>query len=57
MDMFGVELTRPALGIPVMRIVCPGLEQEPSSVTGARLHAEITRTGGGAVYTKGVGLM
>jgi len=52
-----VDLTRPFLAIPVIRVICPGLEQEPSLHIGSRLAAQIARTGGAGAYTNGVSLM
>ena len=52
-----VDLTRPEFGVPVVRVLCPGLEKEPSTQMGPRLHAAIAETGGGAVHTHDVPLM
>ena len=52
-----VDLTRPEFGVPVVRVLCPGLEKEPSTQIGPRLHAAIAATGGGAVHTHDVPLM
>ncbi len=52
-----VDLTRPAFGVPVVRVLCPGLEKEPSAQMGPRLRAAIAETGGGTVYTHDVPLM
>jgi len=34
-----LDLTRPAFAVPVMRVLCPGLEAEPCRLAGARLAA------------------
>jgi ribosomal protein S12 methylthiotransferase accessory factor YcaO len=54
---FAVNLTRPELGVPVVRVLCPGLDREPSRLIGARLRATITATGGGEAYTHGIPLL
>jgi ribosomal protein S12 methylthiotransferase accessory factor len=46
-DPVVVDITRPRFSIPVMRLLCPGLEQEPSPLRGERLRAAIDETGGG----------
>jgi ribosomal protein S12 methylthiotransferase accessory factor len=52
-----VDLTRPEFGVPVVRVLCPGLEKEPSTQMGPRLRAAIAETGGGTVHTHDVPLM
>jgi ribosomal protein S12 methylthiotransferase accessory factor len=54
---FAVDLTRRAFDVPVVQVVCPGLEKEPSRLSGTRLHATISATGGGGAYTGGIPLM
>jgi ribosomal protein S12 methylthiotransferase accessory factor len=54
---FAVDLTRPIFGIPVVRVLCPGLEKEPSSLAGERLRAAIDATGGGDPYNGCIPLM
>jgi ribosomal protein S12 methylthiotransferase accessory factor len=56
-DVFGLDLTRPSLGIPVARIVCPALEKESSGPGGPRLQAMVEQAGGGESYTRGVPLL
>lgn len=51
-----VDLTRPELGIPVARVICPGLEQEPSTLVGSRLGAAMAETGGGSRHHNDVPL-
>ncbi|HEY1932433.1 MAG TPA: YcaO-like family protein [Acetobacteraceae bacterium] len=52
-----IDQTRTELGIPVARVLCPGLEQEPSTLQGERLRAVISDTGGELRYGNGVPLM
>ena len=56
-ETFTIDLTRPAYGVPVMRMVCPALEKEPSPLIGDRLQTSMRRTGGGHQYTNGIPLM
>jgi ribosomal protein S12 methylthiotransferase accessory factor len=56
-ETFCVDLTRRDLGIPVIRVIAPGLQLEPSEIITARLRDAIARTGGGASYTEGVALI
>ena len=46
-EAFLVDLTRPAFAVPVVRVVAPGLQVEPSQLESARLQAAIAATGGG----------
>ncbi|MBL6453917.1 YcaO-like family protein [Belnapia sp. T6] len=43
--VLALDLTRPELGIPVVRMVCPGLEVEPSRILGARLARTLIESG------------
>jgi ribosomal protein S12 methylthiotransferase accessory factor len=56
LPVLALDLTRPELGLPAIRLVVPGLEIEPSRTTGARLLAQIARTGGGDCHTGGIAL-
>jgi ribosomal protein S12 methylthiotransferase accessory factor len=56
-ETFMIDLTRPSLGIPVARVLCPALEKEPSKLIGSRLRAAIRSTGGGDAHTHGIPLM
>jgi ribosomal protein S12 methylthiotransferase accessory factor len=56
-EAFGLDLTRPRFGVPVARIIAPGLQPEPSEVVTPRLSATIAQTGGGAPYTGGIALI
>ena len=55
-DVLAVELTRERFGIPVARVVAPGLQLEPCDMSSERLANTIIRTGGGETYTRGVAL-
>ncbi len=57
LPVLALDLTRPELGLPVIRILVPGLEAEPSRVIGERLATTIARTGGGDCQTHGIALM
>jgi ribosomal protein S12 methylthiotransferase accessory factor len=56
-ETYAIDLTRPVFGIPVVRIVAPPLQLEPSEIIGDRLAAAIAETGGGRQYTGGVPLL
>jgi ribosomal protein S12 methylthiotransferase accessory factor len=56
-EVFGLDLTRPHFAVPVARVIAPGLQPLPSEIITPRLAAMIARTGGGATYTGGIGLM
>ena len=56
-EVFGLDLTRPNFDIPVARVIAPGLQPLPSEIMTPRLTAMIERTGGGASYMGGVGLL
>ena len=56
-EAFGLDLTRPHFAVPVMRVIAPGLQLEPSEIVTTRLQHTMARTGGGATYTGGVALM
>jgi ribosomal protein S12 methylthiotransferase accessory factor len=54
---YAIDLTRPQLGIPVVRVLAPGLQLEPCQIVGARLARMIGETGGGAVHHGGMPLL
>lgn len=56
-ETFFLDLTRAQFAVPVIRVIAPGLQLEPSEIVTARLRDAIARTGGGATYTGGVALM
>jgi ribosomal protein S12 methylthiotransferase accessory factor len=55
-EAFVLDLTRPAFAIPVVRVIAPGLQIEPSQLESARLRRAILATGGGQQATNGVPL-
>lgn len=56
-DTYCVDLTRERFGVPVIRVIAPGLQLEPSEVVAERLSEAVAQTGGGATYTGGVSLI
>lgn len=56
-ETFCVDLTRQRFAVPVVRVIVPGLQLEPSEIVTARLQDTIARTGGGSTYTGGVHLI
>ena len=56
-ETFCLDLTRQRFAVPVVRVIAPGLQLEPSEIVTARLRDTIARTGGGATYTGGVALI
>lgn len=56
-EIFCIDLTRQDFGVPVVRVIAPGLQLEPSEIVTTRLRDAIARTGGGAIYTAGVALI
>jgi len=55
-ETFAFDLSRPELGIPVVRVVAPALQLAPCSVITSRLSAAMAATGGGGEHTGGVAL-
>ena len=56
-ETFCIDLTRRGFSVPVVRVIAPGLQLEPSEIVTARLTDIIARTGGGASYTGGIALI
>lgn len=56
-DTYAIDLTRDLFGIPVVRIVAPGLQLEPGPHIGRRLASMMEQTGGGAMYTGDIPLL
>jgi ribosomal protein S12 methylthiotransferase accessory factor len=56
-EVFTRDLTRAQFSIPVVRVIAPGLQLEPSGIVTPRLADTIARTGGSAIYTGGVALI
>ena len=55
-DTFVIDLTRPRYAVPVVRVLAPGLQIEPSQLEGPRLQRAIAATGGGRPHTGDVQL-
>lgn len=56
-ETFSLDLTRQRFAVPVIRVIAPGLQLEPSEIVTPRLQDAIAQTGGGATYTGGVSLI
>ena len=56
-DTFCIDLARERFAVPVIRVIAPGLQLEPSDIVTPRLQDMIARTGGGAIYTGGIPLI
>lgn len=56
-ETFCLDLMRQRFAIPVIRVIAPGLQLEPSEIVTARLQDMIAGTGGGATYTGGIALI
>jgi ribosomal protein S12 methylthiotransferase accessory factor len=56
-EAFGLDLTRPHIGVPVARVIAPGLQPLPSEIITPRLSDMIAQTGGGLTYTEGIALI
>ena len=54
---YAIKLTRPEFGIPVVRVLAPGLQLEPCDIVGPRLSRMISETGGGALHHAGMPLL
>jgi ribosomal protein S12 methylthiotransferase accessory factor len=52
-----LPLTRPEFGVPVCRVLCPGLATIPSEAMVPRLAEAIARTGGGDCHSERIPLM
>jgi len=55
-ETFVLDLTRPRFAVPVVRVVAPGLQIEPSQLENPRLQRAVAATGGGHRHTGGVEL-
>jgi ribosomal protein S12 methylthiotransferase accessory factor len=56
-EVYGVDLTRAQLAIPVARMIAPALQAEPSGIVTPRLSGVIAQSGGGAAHTGGISLI
>ena len=54
---YRLDLTRPEFGVPVVRVLAPGLQLEPTQIVGERLTDVIHKTGGGGVHNGGMQLL
>ncbi len=54
---FLLDLTRPDFDVPVVRVIAPGLQLEPSQIVSDRLALAIRETGGGTMHTGGLSLL
>jgi ribosomal protein S12 methylthiotransferase accessory factor len=54
---YTLDLTRLGFGVPVVRVVAPGLQSEPSEIATARLTRTIAETGGGNRHSGGIALL
>ena len=54
---YSLDLTRPQFGIPVTRVLAPGLQSYPCEIIGERLARAIKETGGGVQHHGGLALM
>lgn len=54
---YSIDLTRPIFGVPVVRVIAPGLQLEPCEIIGDRLARAIAETGGAAKHSGGIALM
>ena len=55
--VYWIDLTRPQFGVPVVRVLAPGLQLDPCEIVGARLARIIGETGGGAKHHGGMLLL
>jgi ribosomal protein S12 methylthiotransferase accessory factor len=54
---YRLDLTRPEFGVPVVRVLAPGLQLEPCQIVGQRLADVIHETGGGSPHHGGTQLL
>jgi ribosomal protein S12 methylthiotransferase accessory factor len=54
---YSIDLTRVEFGIPVVRVLAPGLQLEPCQIVGPRLARMISETGGGTRHHGGMPLL
>ena len=54
---YSIDLTRAEFGIPVVRVLAPGLQLKPCQIVGPRLARMIDATGGGAQHHGGMPLL
>ena len=54
---YSLDLTRSRFGVPVVRVIAPGLQPEPCDIIIQRLARVIDETGGGRQYSGGIALL
>jgi ribosomal protein S12 methylthiotransferase accessory factor len=54
---YRLDLTRPEFGVPVVRVLAPGLQLEPCQIVGKRLASVIHEIGGGGAHHGGMQLL
>ena len=54
---YSLDLTRPRFGVPVVRVLAPGLQADPGGIVTDRLARAIAETGGGAQHHGGTELL
>ena len=54
---YSLDLTRPQFGVPVVRVLAPGLQSDPCEIVSDRLASAIAETGGGTKYHGGIALL
>lgn len=54
---YRIIMTRPQFGVPVVRVLAPGLQLEPCQIVGLRLARMMHETGGGALHHGGMPLL
>ena len=54
---YRLDLTRSEFGVPVVRVLAPGLQLEPCQIVGERLVGVIHETGGGGAHHGGMLLL
>ena len=55
-EIFVIDLTRSRFAVPVVRVIAPGLQIEPSRLESPRLQRAVVATGGGHSHTAGLEL-
>jgi ribosomal protein S12 methylthiotransferase accessory factor len=54
---YSLDLTRPEIGVPVVRVLAPGLQPEPCPYVSERLAHVAGQTGGAGLHTQGLPLL
>jgi ribosomal protein S12 methylthiotransferase accessory factor YcaO len=56
-ECFALELTRPEIGVPCVRVFAPALQPLPAAWESQRLARTISETGGCSPYAVGIPLL